>query len=586
MPASLNRKPTPEEALKIQAHYREHPEFFFKYFLGINAWSKQLEIANSVIHNRVTTVRSCHGIGKSYIAACIALWYISAYKDSIVVTTAPTWRQVKDILWRNINTRYAQAKIPLGGDVPNVTGWQVSSSWYAIGVSSKDPNRIQGYHAESGHLLVICDEAAGIDEPIMEGIENVLTGDKCRKLEIGNPTSSSGTFRENHKPGSQAHRIKVSAFDTPNFTANGIRTIEDLERVMQEVNRGKRELITVADYLVGPRWAYERLKKWGPNNPMFRARVLAEFPDAGERNLIPLSRIEAACSDERLDKILGLRLPVPVMIGSDGKLLMSEAEFERIEAENDRIRKEALEKYIAEQDTVRGVDVARFGGDSTVITPRWGKIMGRQTTHYKEDTMQTAGRVWPLIRNVATDLTAVDVIGVGSGVVDRLRELQAEREALGVVQCAQIVGVNVALPASELPKELGEMTYANKRAELYWKLAEMFESGDIYLMPDEDGKPPEDLMAELSAIEYEYKGGKIYIEEKKEMKKRLNGKSPDHADSLVLTLTKGNAPKWETTDSQTPSYDDYDNPEEQDEFEPRRESGAVWEEDTSWSGRY
>lgn len=548
MSTTLNRKPTPQEALRIQAHYRQHPEFFFRYFLGITAWSKQLEIAESVRDNRITTVRSCHSAGKSYIAACIALWYISAYPQSIVVTTAPTWRQVKDILWRNINTRYAQARVPLGGETPNMTGWQVSTNWYAIGVSSRDPDKIQGYHAESGHLLVICDEAAGIDEVIMDGIENVLTGDKCRKLEIGNPTSQSGTFRENHKPGSDATKIKISAFDTPNFTANNLRNEQDLIDAM----RSKRELQIVSDQLVGPKWVYERIKKWGVNNPMYKARVLAEFPDVGENNLIPLSQIEAACTEERLEKILGLKLYHPDI------LQVGEAKFEQLEAENDRIRKEALAQYIAAQNTVRGVDVARFGGDSTVITPRWGAVIGQQSSYHKEDTMQTAGRVWPLIRNLPTDLTAVDVIGVGSGVVDRLHESQREQEALGIAQFAQVVGVNVALPPTERPKELGEMVFANKRAELYWQLAELFETGDIYLMPDEDGKPPEDLMAELCAIEYKFVGNKIYIEEKAEMKKRLNGKSPDHADSLMLTLTKSGAAQWRSDDQDIPEEDDAD----------------------------
>lgn len=910
MTQTLNRKPTREEAIKIQAHYRQHPEFFFKHFLGINAWSKQLEIAESVRDNRITTVRSCHAAGKSYIAACIALWYISAYPQSIVVTTAPTWRQVKDILWRNVNTRYAQAKIPLGGDAPNMTGWQVSTNWFAIGVSSKDPDKIQGYHAESGHLLVICDEAAGIEEPIFEGIDAILTGDKCRKLEIGNPTSSSGTFRDNHKPGAPTKKIRISAFDTPNFTANGIRDEQDLIDAI----KNKRELTIVADYLISPIWVYERVKKWGVNSPMYKARVLAEFPDVGENNLIPLSWIEAACTDERLEKILGLKLPHPDI------LQVGEARFEQIEAENDRVRKEKLQEYIALQNTVRGVDVARFGcfddqteiltnegwklfrdlsmrhrvltlnpqtmvaewgpitkihqyehhgemnlleserlnfcitdnhkllvktnpksdrwalkrydeiaqefvfkrtnewnarsrkyitftskkkmphggnaikdwtfsmldwaeflgwfvsegnvyaekrargrlrtqvaqypgvkrdrirtlldrmgiayrethnqfeisnnvigrhlikhcgvgaankripryikegstavitaflesyrlgdgtcrkdgngvaygttsklladdvqeclvkighagkvsaasrkgtefyidgrrivrlhdgytvyqqttkhdgwakksnikrvrydgfvycvttphhtimvrrkgvpmwsgnSDSTVITPRWGDIIGQQLGYHKEDTMQTAGRVWALISNVPTDFTAVDVIGVGGGVVDRLHELQREQEAQGKGQFAVVVGINVADKPTEKPEGLDQMEFANQRAELYWKLRDRFEAGDIYLMPDEDGKSPEDLMDELSSIQYKFLGSKIYIEEKAEMKKRLNGKSPDHADSLMLSTARGHVVQWTTEEP--------DEPEDDADWEPpgRGDDENSWDE--------
>lgn len=551
MQPTLNRRPTQAEAFKIQAHYRQNPDFFFRYFLGIEAWSKQIEIAESVRDHRVTTVRSCHAAGKSFIAACIAIWYISAHPESIVVTTAPTWRQVKDILWRNINTRYSKAKIPLGGDTPNMTGWQIASNWFAIGVSSKDPDKIQGYHAESGNLLVICDEAAGIDEPIFEGIDAILTSEKCRKLEIGNPTSSSGTFRDNHKPGAPTNKIKISAFDTPNFVANNIRNEDDLIQAMKEVKRGERKIVEVADYLLGPSRVYEWLKKWGVNSPLYQARVRAEFPDVGENNLIPLSWIEAACTDERLEKVLGLKLKHPNILD------VGEHKFEQVEAENDRLRKEAMEQYITSRNTVRGVDVARFGSDSTVITPRWGRIMGQQKTYHKEDTMQTAGRVWPQVKNLPTDLTAIDVIGVGSGVVDRLHELVRET---GKNEFAQIIGVNVALPASEVPKELGEMQYANKRAELYWTLREWFESAEIYLLPDEDGNPPEDLMAELSAIEYKFLGGKIYIEEKQEMKKRLHGQSPDHADSVMLTMIRAEQQDYYVEDDEQtdrPAHDDY-----------------------------
>lgn len=578
----MNRQPTPEEKLKIQAHYRQHPEFFFKYFLGIEAWDKQLEIAQSVIDNRVTTVRSCHSAGKSYIAACIALWYISAYPESIVITTAPTWRQVKDILWRNITTRYAKARIPLGGNEPNMTGWEVATNWFAIGVSSKDPDKIQGYHAESGNLLVICDEAAGIAEAIFEGIDAVLTGSKCRKLEIGNPTSDSGTFRENHKPASTAHRIKISAFDTPNFTANNIKNEDDLLQAIRE----KRPLKEVADYLISPVWVYERIKKWGINSPIYVARVAAEFPDVGENNLIPLSWVEAASTDERLEKVLGLKLKHPNLLGSDGRPTMSEAKFEQIEAENDRIRKEKLAEYIAAQNTVRGADISRFGSDSTVVTPRWGKIVGQQASSHKESLMQTAGRLWPMITNLPTDLTAIDVIGLGGGVVDRLHELQEEQSALGHGQFAQVVGVDVNTVPEKPPEGMEMMRFANLRAELYWRLRAQFESGDIYLMPDEDGNPPEDLQAELSAIEYKFLGDKIYIEEKADMKKRLHGKSPDHADSLMLTETHNHNAAWNVDNGDT-TFEEEETNDEDDDWEPATHAGGDSDSyDDSYSGSF
>jgi len=522
----------------MRAHFRLHPEWFFRHWLGVELYDKQIEICQSIIRNRTTSVASCNSGGKTGTAGGIVPWFLLSWDESIVVTTAPKWQQVKDLLWREINTRWEKATYPLSSQKPNVVSWELASNWYAVGVASKDPNKIQGYHADSGHLLVIVDEAAALEEALFEGIDAIMTSADCRLLMLGNPTSQSGSFRDSFKPNSNAHRIRIDMFDTPNFRENNIVNEESL---VEAVKSG-RELLMPYRSLVSPIWGYEKLKKWGPNSPLYQARCRARFPEVGETNLIPLNQIEAACSNERLDRILGLSMSY----GDDDQ-----------ERANEKIRQDALAAYIATQDTLRGVDVARFGSDATVITPRWGKVIGRQTSYHKEDTMQTAGRVWPLIENRPTDFTGVDVIGVGSGVVDRLRELQAELRAQGRDHWAQISGVNVADRPTDLPEGLPNMHFANKRAELYWKLRGMFETGDIYLMPDEDGNPPEDLMDELCSIQYIYRGDKVFIEEKSDMKKRMNGKSPDRADSLMLTLARTKVTVWESQDEK-PAEDDDD----------------------------
>lgn len=550
--------------------WREKPEIFYRDVLDMTLYDLQVEIARSVVKNRVTTVASCNSAGKTGTAGGLVPWYLLTHDESIVVTTAPTWRQVKDLLWREINTQYAKASargIELGPQKPNVTSWQISSNWFAVGVSSKDPNRIQGYHADSGDILVIADEAAAIEELIFEGIHAILTSAGARFVMLGNPTSESGEFRDSFKPRSMAHQIRIDAFDTPNFKANNIRTEEDLVRIVEHSLRTGIALKQPYHSLISPIWAYERFKKWGPGSPLYQSRIRARFPEVGENNLIPLNWIEAATTNERLESVLGMNLP-----DSD----------DAQEKLNDIARTEALKVYIAAQDTIRGVDVARFGSDSTVITPRWDKVIGLQNVFHKLDTMQTAGRVWPLIRNLPTDYTGVDVIGVGGGVVDRLHELQHEQEAAGHGQFATVGGVDVASSPSDQPEGLPNMQYANKRAELYWKLREMFEAGDIYLMPDEHGQKPEDLMDELASIRYDFRGNKIYIEEKVQMKKRLQ-KSPDRADSLMLTLSRravGNGEGWHGAEDGVMSEIE----DEEDDWEPGREDEGMPEDDMTSVG--
>lgn len=108
----------------------------------------------------------------------------------------------------------------------------------------------------------------------------------------------------------------------------------------------------------------------------------------------------------------------------------------------------------------------------------------------------------------------VDVIGLGAGVVDRLKELHYD-----------VYGINVADRASDPER------FANLRAEGYWRLRERFERGQI-MIPDDD-----ELINELTSLKYKIvnSNGQIRMEEKEEMKKRL-GKSPDLADSLCLAF--------------------------------------------------
>ncbi|MDE2104285.1 MAG: hypothetical protein KGL39_44015, partial [Patescibacteria group bacterium] len=92
-----------------------------------------------------------------------------------------------------------------------------------------------------------------------------------------------------------------------------------------------------------------------------------------------------------------------------------------------------------------------------------------------------------------------------------------------------------------------------------------------------------DLMAELCAIEYKPMGNKMYIEEKLAMKKRLNGKSPDHADSLMLTLSKGEHVVWDSIDEPEQAGDDadYEPPAHDEDEAPAWSSGG-----SSWDGSY
>jgi hypothetical protein len=82
--------------------------------LGEQIWSKQEDICQSVVANRYTAVKACHGPGKSFIAARIGCWWLNIHKlgDAFLVTTSPSWPQVQAILWREIRRAWRIGRLP------------------------------------------------------------------------------------------------------------------------------------------------------------------------------------------------------------------------------------------------------------------------------------------------------------------------------------------------------------------------------------------------------------------------------------------------------------------------------------------
>lgn len=453
---------------KARKASRVSPPFFNEWILGGSFWSKQEEIILSIRDNRYTTVRACHDVGKTYLAARAALWFLYSHPRSIVVSTAPTMRQVENLLWRELRTAHDNSKQPLGGE-PLKTRLDLASDWYAIGASSSDPDKLQGFHAGSGDILIIVDEAAGVNEQAFEAIEGMMTSEGARMLMIGNPTSDSGTFRESHHSWTHAKKIHISCFDSPNFINNGISTLEDLK----EIDLDAIEI--VSDYLISPRWAFEKMDTWGVDSPMFQARVLGNFPSESVNTVIPLNYIELACEEEFRAK----------MEEKGGDLRL-------------------------------GVDPARFGNDETVITPRYGGFIPEQAVYSKEDTQATAGRIKQFNRPRPVFI-GIDVDGLGGGVYDRLHEDKID-------SIAEIYNNGKALP-----DDTG-LTFANLATQLWWRARLMFIAGELAI-PDDDK-----LKMQLSTRKYKFTGKGLTIESKEEWKKRYKGKSPDRADSLIYSL--------------------------------------------------
>jgi hypothetical protein len=451
-----------EQAAAVLDYYRADPLAWFRDVLGCEPWSGQVEIAESVRDHEETAVKSCNSLGKDWLSARIALWFLYCHKPSLVITTAPTERQVKGILWQELASAHANARMPLGGEVFKQE-LQASPDQRAFGFTATDATKFHGFHCP--HILVIADEAAGISHDIYVGIDACLaSGAKVRRLEIGNPTDPSSAFADSFKTAG-INKLSYSAFDTPNFTAFGITERDMIEHRWREKITGDLP----SPYLVTPEWVAKRLDRWGRSNPFYLSRVAAQFPAEGEDTLISMAQIEAA-------------------------------------------QRRSLEPG---WPNVLGFDAARFGDDFNVICHRRGPVVRTIQKWGKCDTMTSTGHVIQAHTRLKTEQIHADVVGLGAGVVDRLKE-----QGYRVVESS-------AGSQSARPDE-----YANRRAEWYWNLRTAFENEEIDLTAED-----EDLAAELSDIKWKPDSkGRVTIEPKENMKKRTNGKSPDTADACAQTF--------------------------------------------------
>ena len=158
-------------------------------------------------------------------------------------------------------------------------------------------------------------------------------------------------------------------------------------------------------------------------------------------------------------------------------------------------------------------DPARYGDDETVIYFLENTQIKDEVIYGQKSLMHTANVLHVLSHRHGDCLIVVDVCGLGGGVVDRLIEM----------------GDNV-LAIDNASKSNEPDTYYNLRSEIWCTAADMFAESDVELVTNDHR-----LKGQLTTPTYELRNGRILIEAKAEIKKRL-GNSPDRADAYVNGL--------------------------------------------------
>ncbi len=375
--------------------YRNDPVGFVTEGISESMWSKQVEILESLIVNKRTAVPAAHAPGKSHLAARAIAWWVAVHPPETVrvVTTANTFRQVRNILWPHIRRVVAANNLP--GEVLT-TEWKIGKDIVADGFSPADHNEtaVQGIHAQN--LLIVVDEAGGISNTIGQALESLMTGGNTRLLILGNPpTNNPGSWFERSCNSTLFNVIPISAFDTPNFTGEKIGEW--------------------AKNLVDQTWVDDVITSFGEDSAFVQARVYARFPRNVTTTVIPVDWAESAT---KIESVPG-RIRLGVDIAADG----------------------GDEFVIAEScgNTVKIVHGTRGNKSPVEVAGRVLEAIHNSEAFHVKHSISERVRV------------KIDAIGVGWGVAGLLEDWGKEGRHNSL-----IVAVNVSQAASDREKFLNQ----------------------------------------------------------------------------------------------------------------------------------
>jgi hypothetical protein len=497
-----NTRAVPTDPCARFADYRGDEIRFLKEVFNMSCWAAQRAIVKAVLQHRMVTIRSCRKGSKTYTLAALAEIFAQLH-ESVVVTIGPSQDQLKANLWGDIRDLHSRATRPLLGKCDTMQ-IRIGPKHYVISITTDKVERMQGFHAgvtppsdnpdrdltegeiverfrsaveehqSTGRKLVfLIDEAPGVAQVLLDALKGSLSGPDTYVVMAGNPLqdiAADHEFAHSHRPGSGWHRIKITALD-------GYDDPLDCD-----------EEFRVPNWILDPAWIKARKKEWGESSPLFRAYVLGQFAAEGsERKIITYEMMEAALQSY----------------------------------------------YPSELGTHIGVDIAREGSDVCVAS-RWSQ--GMKTAEYEwsdPDLMRTAEIIAALRARwgenggplPATNIH-LDATGMGGGVVDRLRQMGLDVDAVDFGTGAEYDWIELT----------GETTFQNRRTELYWALRRALQEGLAMIPKDYAASWREAQWTEYE-VEERASGTHIAALSKKKVRAQF-GKSPDHIDADILAWSR------------------------------------------------
>ena len=124
----------------------DDPVLWIHEMLGVNLYRLQKRVARAVRDHDRIAVKSGHGVGKGFVSACIAAWWVGV-KRGLVLVTAPTWAQVTNVWFATLRgiLRSSAIAVLRKAEVEMLSDrWMLGPAWGVLGVASDRPDNIQG----------------------------------------------------------------------------------------------------------------------------------------------------------------------------------------------------------------------------------------------------------------------------------------------------------------------------------------------------------------------------------------------------------------------------------------------------------
>lgn len=396
-----------------------------------------------------SAIASGHGIGKSACVAWIILWLMSTRPDCRGIVTANTENQLLGKTWPELS-KWHQMAIN-----KHWFTWTASQFYFAM------------YPEDRRKTYMV--EAVTWSENRTEGFAGLHNESSAVFYVFDEASAIPSKLWEVASGGLTDGEPFWFCFGNPTVSSG---RFYDCFHGPERHHWWRRNIDSRTVKITNKKYFERLVETYGEDSDYVRVRVRGLFPRAGDSAFIPTDLAEAALSRADADPDAGAAL-------------------------------------------VMGVDVARFGSDRTVICFRRNRDARSipWVTLRSADLMAVAGKVFELAERWDPDLITVDGVGVGGGLIDRLRQMNL-----------RVFEVNAGAQADD-PKR-----YRNKRAEMWDRMREWLAHG---ILPND-----KDIVSDLTGIEYKYtQSQQLQLESKEDMRKRGLA-SPDLADALSLTFAR------------------------------------------------